>query len=59
MMFDKLYVLAKGGRCVFDGETTQLKGHLERCKVKCLDWQVPIEELIKLASKDSLVSLFS
>ena len=58
MMFDKLYVLAKGGCCVFDGETTQLKDHLEQCKVECLDWQVPIEELIKLASKDPPVSFF-
>ena len=55
-MFDKLYVLAKGGRCVFDGETTQLKSHLEQCHVACLDWQVPIEELIKVASKDGSVS---
>ena len=56
MMFDKLYVLAKGGFCVFDGESTQLKSHLEQCQVECLDWQVPIEELIKVASKDPTVS---
>ena len=57
MMFDKLYVLARGGRCVFDGETNQLKSHLEQCQVECLEWQVPIEELIKVASKNPTVSL--
>ena len=56
MMFDKLYVLAKGGCCVFDGETNQLKSHLEQCQVECLDWQVPIEKLIKVASTDPTVS---
>ena len=50
MMFDKLYVLAKG-RCVFFGETTQLKSHLEKCKVNCQEDQVPIEQLIKVTSK--------
>ena len=57
MMFDKLYVLARGGRCVFDGETNQLKSHLEQCQVECLEWQIPIEELIKVASKNPTVSL--
>ena len=57
MMFDKLYVLARGGRCVFDGETNQLKSHLEQCQVECLEWQVTIEELIKVASTDPTVSL--
>ena len=53
MMFDKLYVLTKGGRCVFDGQTPQLKCHLEQCQVECLEWQVPIEELINVSSKDT------
>ena len=57
MMFDKFYVLAKGGRCVFDGESIKLKNHLEQCQVECLDWQVPIEQLIKVASTDPSVSL--
>ena len=57
-MFDKLYVLSKGG-CVFDGETNQLKSHLEQCHVECLDWQVPIEQLIKVASTNPFVSLIN
>ena len=50
MMFDKLYVLAKGG-CVFDGQTNQLKSHLQKCQVNCQQDQVPTEQLIKVASK--------
>ena len=50
MMFDKLYVMAKGGHCVFEGQTNELKGHLEQCQVECHDWQQPIEQLIKVAS---------
>ena len=57
MMFDKLYVLAKGGSCVFDGKTNQLKSDLEQCQVECRDWQVPIEQLIKVASTDPSVGL--
>ena len=55
MMFDKLYVLSHG-KCVFDGKTNQLKSHLEQCQVECQEWQVPVEELIKVASKTSNVS---
>ena len=50
MMFDKLYVLANGGFCVFDGQTSHLKNHLKQCQVECQDDQVPIEQLIKVAS---------
>ena len=56
MMFDKLYVLSKGGRCVFDGKTNELQSHLKECQIDCDKWQVPIEELIKVASKTSNVS---
>ena len=57
MMFDKLYVLSKGGRCVFDGKTNELQNHLQECQIDYQEWQVPIEELIKVASKTSNVSL--
>ena len=57
IMFDKLYVLSKGGKCVFDGKTTELQNHLQECQVECQDWQIPIEEVIKVASKTSNVSL--
>lgn len=58
MMFDKLYVLSKGGKCVFDGKTSELQSHLQECQVDCQDWQVPVEKVIKVASKTSNVSLF-
>ena len=57
MMFDKLYVLSFGGFCVFDGKTNQLQSHLQECQIDCQEWQVPIEQLIKVASKTSNVSL--
>ena len=55
MMFDKLYVLANGGFCVFDGESTQLKNHLQKCQIECLDDQVPIEQLIKVSLKVNFI----
>ena len=57
MLFDKLYILSKGGRCVFDGETNQLKSHIQKCKINCQEDQVPIEQLIKVVSK--IVSFIS
>ena len=57
MMFDKLYVLSKGGMCVFHGKTNQLQSHLQNCQIDCQEWQVPIEQLIKVASKTSNVSV--
>ena len=58
MLFDKLYVLSKRGFCVFDGETNQLLCHLQKCQIDCQEWQVPIEELIKVASQTHKVSVF-
>ena len=57
IMFDKLYVLSNGGRCVFDGKTNQLLCHLTECQVDCKEWQIPVEQLIKVASKTQNVSL--
>ena len=59
IMFDKLYVLSKGAKCVFDGNINQLLCHLQECQVGCEEWQVPVEQLIKVASKPSNVCLFS
>jgi len=50
-MFDKLYVLAKGGVCVFSGCPQDLKTHLMECNIICSEIQVPIEVLLKVASK--------
>ena len=50
MMFDKLYVLAKGGICVYSGPPQELSTHLTECGVICNEFQVPIELLLKVSS---------
>jgi len=52
-MFDKLYVLAKGGICVFSGCPQDLKSHLEENDLICNKTQVPIEVLLKHSSNGS------
>jgi hypothetical protein len=49
-MFDKLYVLAKGGICVFSGPPQELGLHLNECGIFCTEFQFPIEVLLKIAS---------
>jgi hypothetical protein len=49
-MFDKLYVLAKGGICVFSGSPQDLGLHLSECRIICTEFQFPIEVLLKIAS---------
>ncbi len=49
MMFDKLYVLAKGGVCVYFGSPQNLNSFLNECEIKCKEFQIPIEVLIKVA----------
>lgn len=51
MLFDQVYVLAKGGKCVYMGSPNLLRQHLFECGIPCLEWQVPIEVLLKVASK--------
>jgi ABC-type multidrug transport system ATPase subunit len=52
-MFDKLYVLAKGGICVFSGCPQDLKSHLEENDLICNEIQVPIEVSLKHSSNRS------
>ncbi len=51
MMFDKIYVLAKGGVCVYSGLPQDLKTHLSECDIICNEFQVPIEVLLKVSSQ--------
>ena len=53
ILFDQLYVLATGGQCVYNGHPSVLKQHLVECQIPLMDYQVPIEELIKVASNNS------
>ncbi|CAG2121425.1 unnamed protein product, partial [Medioppia subpectinata] len=49
-MFDRLYVLSKGGHCVFAGPPTQLRAHLNSCGIECPSHFAPIELILKIAS---------
>ena len=51
MKFDKLYVLAKGGVCIYDGPPRGLALHLSQVGITLNTDQVPIEVLIKVSSK--------
>ncbi|CAG2115224.1 unnamed protein product, partial [Medioppia subpectinata] len=50
-MFDNLYVLAKGGQCVYFGPPVHLRHHLSSSNIVCNENQVPIEHLLTIASK--------
>ncbi len=52
MMFDKLYVLAKGGFCVYSGRPQDLNRHLTECDIMCTQFQHPIEVLLKYSCKE-------
>ena len=47
MLFDKLYVLAKGGQTLFSGRPDNLAHFLRICNIACNEDQVPIEVLLK------------
>jgi hypothetical protein len=47
MMFDKLYVLAKGGFTVYSGRPQDLNRYLAECHIICTQFQHPIEVLLK------------
>jgi ABC-2 type transporter len=51
MMFDYVYVLAKGGKCVFSDMPSKLAIHLHDSGINFTEWQIPIEVLLKIASK--------
>ena len=49
-MFDSVYVLAKGGVCLYSGPPQNLRQHLNDCQIKCTQNESPIEKLIKISS---------
>ncbi|CAG2105240.1 unnamed protein product [Medioppia subpectinata] len=51
-MFDNIYVLAKGGVCLYSGVAHHLRQHLKDNGIECNEKQVPIEVLLKLSSKE-------
>ncbi|CAG2117180.1 unnamed protein product [Medioppia subpectinata] len=50
-MFDYIYVLAKGGVCVFADRPQHLKQTLINNDIKCDENQIPIEVLLEIASE--------
>ena len=50
MLFDNLYVLAKGGICIYNGTPDRLYDHLEEAGIQCKEYQAPVEALMKFAS---------
>ncbi|CAG2174198.1 unnamed protein product, partial [Oppiella nova] len=48
---DKLYVLSKGGHCMYWGSPEFLAYYLRKFQIDCTEDQVPIESLIKIGSK--------
>ena len=53
LMFDKIYVLAKGGNCVFSGLPNMIRSHLFDNNIIIDEKDVPIEQLLKIASNES------
>ena len=51
LIFDSVYVLAKGGVCVYSGLPKNLRPYLNECRIDCNENQIPIEVLIKLSFK--------
>ncbi|CAG2100302.1 unnamed protein product [Medioppia subpectinata] len=49
-MFDNIYVLAKGGVCLYSGVPHRLRQHLTDNGIECQENQVPIEVLMKMGS---------
>ena len=52
-MFDKIYVLSKGGNCLFSGTPKQIPSYLKESNIIINENQVPIEQLLSLASIES------
>ena len=52
-IFDNIYVLAKGGVCVYSGLPQNLRQHLNDCHIDCNQNDVPIEVLLRVSSEDT------
>ena len=51
-MFDNIYVLAKGGVCVYSGSPSNLRQHLIYCGIECNEKQFPIEMILRVSSNE-------
>ena len=49
MNFDSIHVLSKGGLCLYWGSPKDIKIYLMASKITCIEYQVPIEVMLKTA----------
>ena len=50
MNFHLLYVLAKGGVCMYSGRPQHLRQHMQDCHINIRDNQIPIEVILKVGA---------
>ena len=51
-MFDKVFVLSKGGHCIYSGRPQHLRQYLDECDAPIFEHQFPIEAILKYACFD-------
>ena len=51
-IFNKLYVLSKGGVNVYSGAPQSLKQYINNCHIDCNDNEIAIEKLLRFAAND-------
>lgn len=50
--FDRLYVIATNGQCMYDGPTDQLVSYLSRFSLTCPTYHNPADYVLEIASAD-------
>ena len=58
-LFDQLYVLSIDGQCIYNDHPTMIKEYLIKCEIPLINYYVPIEQLIKVASKSHSNNVFA
>ena len=60
MLFDHLYILAKGGVCIYSGEPNLMRSYLRQTlQLEMDDDRSPIEEFLRIASNGKFIVIFS
>ena len=53
MLFNKIYILGKGGHCIYSGRPQQIRNHLDDCYAIISEHQLPIEAMLRYSCKES------